>query len=73
MNFLSIYMGLYIKVKEIRQIREIAIHLIFSRGDNPPPPNLFRVIASHFVRPEENKTIYILRKVEHINKTVRSV
>lgn len=30
-------MGLYIKVKEIRQIREIAIHLIFSRGDNPPP------------------------------------
>lgn len=31
-------MGLYIKVKEIRQIREIAIHLIFSRGDNPPPP-----------------------------------
>lgn len=66
-------MGLYIKVKEIRQIREIAIHLIFSRGDNPSPPNLFRVIASHFVRPEENKTIYILRKVEHINKTVRSV
>lgn len=64
-------MGLYIKVKEIRQIREIAIHLIFSRGDNPP--HLFRVIASHFVRPEENKTIYILRKVENINKTVRSV
>lgn len=67
-------MGLFIKVKEIRQIREIAIHLIFSRGDNPPPhPHLFRVIASHFVRPEENKTIYILRKVENFNKTVRGV
>lgn len=65
-------MGLFIKVKEIRQIREIAIHLIFSRGDNPPP-HLFRVIASHFVRPEENKTIYILRKVENINKTIRGV
>lgn len=47
-------MGLYIKVKEIRQIREIAIHLIFSRGDNPPPPTYSGLL--HHILCDQKKT-----------------
>lgn len=52
-------MGLYIKVKEIRQIREIAIHLIFSRGDNPPPPPTYSGLLHHILCDQKKTKQYI--------------